>query len=189
MTCCNPGFILSPCYSLISLYSGSLPILALCVRTTVAGRAGDTPTATMTSKVAKIANNYYLPLIDRIMCRVSKAENGCWNWTGALRGKPSRGGPRGKIKIKGREFSVYRIVWEIYNGAIPAGCCICHTCDNPTCVNPAHLFSGTVQDNMRDMLRKGRGVVQRPGVASEMGKLGNLARYAAIRGKGGKGGK
>lgn len=144
------------CYSSTQFCFGSLPNRALCFRTTVAGRAGTfLQTATMKSKVSSIANNKNLPLIDRIMCRVNKLENGCWQWTGSTRRNNSDSRP--KMRYNGKPaVSVYRIMFELRKGVIPTGYFVCHRCDNPLCVNPDHLFIGTVQDNVNDSIAKGR---------------------------------
>ena len=74
-------------------------------------------------------------------------QNGCTPWMGAR----SRGyGDFGKRKA-------HRVAWELANGPIPAGLVVCHSCDNPPCVNPDHLWVGTMGDNIRDCISKGRG--------------------------------
>jgi hypothetical protein len=53
--------------------------------------------------------------------------------------------------------NAHRMAWLLYRGPIPPGLCVLHRCDVPACVNPDHLFLGTPQDNVRDMMAKGRG--------------------------------
>lgn len=77
-------------------------------------------------------------------------ETGCWNWTGNL----LKSG-YGRI-LKGHKTTrAHRYFYEMHNGPIPNGEMICHRCDSPRCVNPAHLFAGMHADNMRDLSEKG----------------------------------
>lgn len=82
--------------------------------------------------------------------RTQKAE-GCWFWTGCV----DRDG-YGQIGVNYRQLKAHRFSWELHYSAIPEGLFVCHRCDNPSCVNPEHLFLGTNQDNTRDKVSKGR---------------------------------
>jgi len=61
-----------------------------------------------------------------------------------------------KIGVGGKTQKASRVMFELFNGEIPKGFYVCHKCDNPSCINPNHLFLGTQKDNMVDMAKKGR---------------------------------
>lgn len=84
-------------------------------------------------------------------------ENGCINWKGGL-SKKGYGviGIGSRIDNSRKTVYVHRISFELHKGSIPEGMLICHTCDNPKCVNPEHLFIGTPKDNIQDMINKNR---------------------------------
>jgi len=89
----------------------------------------------------------------RFMNLVSRYDYGCWIWKGC-KGKKGHG-----VFQQGRAHGTilaHRFSYELHFGPIPIGLCVCHECDNASCVNPKHLFLGTLQDNNRDMYIKGR---------------------------------
>lgn len=78
----------------------------------------------------------------------------CWIWRGAK----DRDG-YGRIRVGGRKVKrVHRASWEAANNGNANGMLVCHHCDTPSCVNPKHLYLGTVLDNNRDKMAKGRGM-------------------------------
>jgi hypothetical protein len=78
---------------------------------------------------------------------------GCWLW-----GKGGTTHGYGGIKINGKSQLAHRFSYRVFRGDIPEKHLVCHKCDVRVCVNPDHLFIGTIQDNSRDMVNKGRQV-------------------------------
>lgn len=76
----------------------------------------------------------------------------CWPWIGSTDGR------YGSYSIAGKRIKAHRVAWELANKtAFPEGMNACHSCDNPICVNPAHIWPGTQSENLFDAYRKGRG--------------------------------
>ena len=88
--------------------------------------------------------------IQRFWSKVDK-RGACWNWTASRMVSGY-----GVLKFRGRTCGAHRVAYELTHGPIPDGMVVMHSCDNPSCVNPAHLSLGTICDNMRDMYAKGR---------------------------------
>ena len=98
-------------------------------------------------------NICHISRADRFFARVIQTpKTECWLWTGGL--TPNG---YGKLMVDGKMMVTHRYSWKIHYGNIPEGMCVCHKCDVRTCVNPNHLFLGTVQDNVNDRENKGRG--------------------------------
>ena len=93
---------------------------------------------------------------------------GCWEWQAT---KNQDG--YGRVKRMGKLESAHRVSYELYVGDI-GNKQVLHRCDNPSCINPAHLFLGTIQDNNKDKTNKGRAKANRmPGETHPSSKLSN----------------
>lgn len=88
---------------------------------------------------------------DRLMSRVVKNSRDCWEWTGT---RVPFG--YGILIVDGKQKRAHRVAYEEFVGPIPDDALVCHKCDNPPCINPAHLFIGTHIDNAKDRNAKGR---------------------------------
>ncbi len=93
------------------------------------------------------------PIAEQFWRFVERGEpDECWEWQGAK----DRAG-YGWIKHPDRgKLRAARVSFEMHKGPPPDGALICHTCDNPPCINPAHLYAGTSQSNMDDKVLRGR---------------------------------
>jgi HNH endonuclease len=95
--------------------------------------------------------------VERFWRRVEKGDGtGCWLWTGCV-DDCGYGVLWVRREGKDRNEKAHRYSWELANGPIPAGKWVLHSCDNPPCVRPDHLYLGDHQRNMDDMYARGRG--------------------------------
>ena len=88
---------------------------------------------------------------------LKRGHDECWEWLG---GKCREG--YGRFRLNGCKVQAHRYSWTLFFGEIPDGELVLHKCNNPSCVNPYHLYLGSQKDNMRDMVNAGRWSGGRP---------------------------
>lgn len=122
-------------------------------------------------------------LSDREMIEVRhiKNPNGCWEWIGS---RDIDG--YGQLTHKGRRVRAHRLSFQSFTGPIPIGMLVLHHCDNPPCVNPAHLYAGDQFQNESDKRERGRGPAGENNVKAKLSTSGVAAMrrmYAEGNGK------
>lgn len=123
-------------------------------------------------------SQHFCSISCRLTFRLDKSggDNSCWLWTG----KSKHRFGYGFINNGGRVELTHRVAWTLANGEIPAGLQVLHSCDVPSCCNPAHLFIGTASDNVQDMVSKGRhGSIRMPNFGERI-SLGRRAVRNAL---------
>lgn len=100
--------------------------------------------------ISRIERYYRWKLEQRFWKYVDKSGE-CWIWTGATFNEGD-----GAFGWNKKVWRAHRVAWILTHGEIPQGMLLCHHCDTPQCVRPAHMFLGTHYDNMEDMFQKGR---------------------------------
>ena len=111
-------------------------------------------------------------LESRLMC---DPNSGCWIWTGAT--KEYGYGVIGREFPSKKTIKTHRAAWIVFRGPIPEGMNVLHKCDIPPCCNPNHLYLGSLKDNARDTVARGRDF--RPDNRGERAKWAKLSQADA----------
>lgn len=102
----------------------------------------------VTPEWIKTVHRFIEPMMD---------DRGCWEWYGALKSKTELRNRYGVTcpPMTQTTYKAHRVVYAMYKED-PGNHLVCHSCDNPSCVNPEHMFLGTSKDNIQDAVKKGR---------------------------------
>lgn len=106
------------------------------------------------AKISCVKTLHVHPVKDsttKIKTNFEVQESGCWFWMGTL----DKYG-YGQIKVGKKTYKAHRYSYEIHHGPFDKTLHVCHHCDQPSCINPEHLFLGTAKDNAMDRANKGR---------------------------------
>lgn len=113
------------------------------------------------------------PNEDRFLEKIDqRGEDACWPWRGA-QNRDGYGVFTYFVEGAKKTSVVSRLAFEYFTGQTPGNLYVLHSCDNPTCCNPKHLFLGTPLDNMQDKMRKGRGAFPGPSRPARGSRHGN----------------
>ncbi len=97
----------------------------------------------------KISKKFIDTFLNKLPVKLDKNE--CWPWLGGCTGSKY-----GALWFNNKQYKAHQVSYLIFNGEIPKGLLVRHTCDNPSCVNPKHLIIGTQSDNLLDALKRER---------------------------------
>ena len=92
-----------------------------------------------------------MDIVETLLSRIKVSADGCFEWQSYRNNKGY-----GVIRFNGKYRGAHRVSYEAFRKPIQSGLFVCHHCDNPCCINPAHLFLGTRKDNQDDSIKKGR---------------------------------
>lgn len=112
--------------------------------------------------------------VERFTSKVSVNADGCHIWGAQVK----RDG-YGSFSFRGKTWRAHKAAYTLFKGEVPEGMCVLHKCDVRTCVNPEHLFIGTIQDNVRDMDAKGRRVTRAKLTKDEAAKVRFWAKWVS----------
>lgn len=125
-------------------------------------------------------DEYTAEKIERFWGRVDRSggPDACWPWT-----RYCDPAGYGRLYFQGNSFYAHRFAFIVSHGTIPEGLHICHTCDNPPCCNPAHLWAGTARDNAHDAQEKGRRLKPNPNPKKRYQATGNYPCKGTTHGR------